>query len=337
MTFEDDFTRDRSIDTKKWNGGAGGTDWCRLDFHGKSGGDYMFREGSDPCGQHYDGCTLSRTNGLEMRSPGSPSAALQTGGTTAKNAKFIQKFGYWEARFKVPHNTHGEGTGLHSDFWMHPIPEGIRSPTEWLPEINVGERPTWDANLDKANNKIYFGIHDYGDHGVRHDNAYGGNYGTTPLTDLSADWHTYGLYWRDDGSGPYGSMQFYLDGKPLEKPYTLNASSTNMASGIYIFLLLDNDNKGADWKNNPFCVQYVRVWRLDPKPIVVQGPQAATTGPNLMPDSSFESMDPRAFTLDAPFRLAPDPQAHSGRSTLTAFRSRPRFTSAARPGRTGSF
>ena len=91
-----------------------------------------------------------------------PSAALQTGGTTAQNAKFIQKFGYWEARFKVPHNTHGEGTGLHSDFWMHPIPEGVGSPTEWLPEINVGERPTWDANLEKANNQIYFGIHDYG-------------------------------------------------------------------------------------------------------------------------------------------------------------------------------
>ena len=114
----------------------------------------MFAETSDPCGQHYEGCTLNRTNGLEMRSPGAPSAALQTGGTTAQNAKFIQKFGYWEARFKVPHNTHGEGTGLHSDFWMHPIPEGIRSPTEWLPEINVGERPTWDASLDKANNQI---------------------------------------------------------------------------------------------------------------------------------------------------------------------------------------
>jgi len=264
MTFDDEFTQDRSINTNKWNGGAGGTDWCSLDFHGKTGGGWMFNETSDPCGQHYDGCTLSRTNGLEMRSPGAPSAALQTGGTTARNAKFIQKFGYWEARFKVPHNTHGEGTGLHSDFWMHPIPEGLRSPTEWLPEINVGERPTWDAGLDKANNKIYFGIHDYGAHGVRHDGAYGGPHGTSPLTDLSADWHTYGLYWRDDGSGPYGSMQFYLDGSPLWPPYTLNASSTNMASGIYIFLLLDNDDKGADWKNNPFCVQYVRVWRLEP-------------------------------------------------------------------------
>ena len=128
---------------------------------------------------------------------------------------------------------------------------------------NVGERATWDANLDKANNKIYFGIHDYGPDGARKDNAYGGPYGTSPLTDLSADWHTYGLYWRDDGSGPYGSMQFYLDGKPLWSPYTLSSSATNMASGIYMFLLLDNDQKGGD-PTNAFLVQYVRVWRLDP-------------------------------------------------------------------------
>lgn len=256
MTFDDEFTQDASLNTHLWNGGAGGTDWCSLNFHGKSGGAYMFNETGDPCAQRYDGCTLSRANGLEMRSPGAPSAALQTGGTTAKNAKFIQKFGYWEARFKVPHNIEGEGRGLHSDFWMHPIPEGTGSPTEWLPEINVGERPTWDASLDKANNQLYFGIHDYG-----HD--YGGTYGASPLVDLSADWHTYGLYWKDDGSGAYGSMQFYLDGVPLWSPYTLKSSSTNMASGIYMFLLLDNDQKGGS-ATNAFLVQYVRVWRLDP-------------------------------------------------------------------------
>ena len=75
VTFEDDFTKDRQIDKNKWNGGAGGTDWCKLDFHGKPGGAWMFAETNDPCGQHYDGCTLSRTNGLEMRSPGAPSAS----------------------------------------------------------------------------------------------------------------------------------------------------------------------------------------------------------------------------------------------------------------------
>jgi hypothetical protein len=258
MTFDDEFTQDGSIDKSKWNGGAGGTDWCSLIFQrfGKSGGDYMFREGSDPCGQHYDGLTLSRTNGLEMQSPGFPSAAMQTGGTTVENAKFIQKFGYWEARFKEPHSTHGEGRGIHPDFWMHPIPEGVGSPSEWLPEIDVGERPVWDAKLERANNKLYFGIHDYG-----YD--YNGYYGTSPLTDLAADWHTYGLYWRDDGSGPYGSMQFYLDGSPLGSPYTLRSGDTNMANGIYMFLSVDNDQTGGS-PTNPFLVQYVRVWRLDP-------------------------------------------------------------------------
>ena len=256
MTFDDEFTKDRSIDKRKWNGGAGGTDWGSLSFHGKSGGDVMFNEGSDPSGQRYDGCTVSKENGLEMRTPGSPSAALQTGGTTVQNCKFIQKFGYWEASIKIPSSANGEGKGIHSDIWMHPIPEGVGSPTEWLPEIDVGERPTWDSRLESANNKMYFGIHDYG-----YD--YGGPCGTTPLTDLSVDWHTYGLYWRDDGSGPYGSMQFYLDGKPLWSPYILRAKSTNMASGIYMFLSLDNDRSGGS-PINPFLIRYVRVWRLDP-------------------------------------------------------------------------
>lgn len=45
--------------------------------------------------------TLSRTNGLEMRSAGAPSVALQTSGTTAQNAKLIQKFGFWEASINL--------------------------------------------------------------------------------------------------------------------------------------------------------------------------------------------------------------------------------------------
>jgi hypothetical protein len=270
ITFDDEFTRDSSINANKWSGGAGGTDWCSLKFHGKSGGAYMFREDRDPCGQHYDGITLSSTNGLEMRSPGFPSAAIQTGGTTAQNAKFIQKFGYWEARFKVPHSTNGEGRGVHSDFWLHPIPEGVRSPVEWTPEIDVGERPVWDATLERANNMMFFGIFDYGkeygpprpfDHGSQIE--YGGFFGASPLTDLSAHWHRYGLYWRDDGSGPYGSMQFYVDGRPSGSPYTLSSLDTNMANGIYMFLSVDNDQTGGS-STNPFLVQYVRVWRLDP-------------------------------------------------------------------------
>ncbi len=46
------------------------------------------------------------------------------------------------------------------------------------------------------------------------------------------------------------------------------------------------------------------------------------SGPNLMADSSFESMETRAVTLDTPFRVAADPQAHSGKADVQATLSR---------------
>ncbi|MBV9469388.1 MAG: hypothetical protein JOZ57_09085, partial [Abitibacteriaceae bacterium] len=59
-----------------------------------------------------------------------------------------------------------------------------------------------------------------------------------------------------------------------------------------------------------------------PKPTVVRGTQASSTGPNLMADASFESLDTRAFTLDTPFRIAADPHAHSGQFDMQATLSR---------------
>ena len=59
-----------------------------------------------------------------------------------------------------------------------------------------------------------------------------------------------------------------------------------------------------------------------PKSLLVRGTQAGTTGPNLMADSSFESMDTQVFTLDTPFRVAADPHAHSGKADVQATLSR---------------
>jgi hypothetical protein len=59
-----------------------------------------------------------------------------------------------------------------------------------------------------------------------------------------------------------------------------------------------------------------------PKPIMVRGTEAGMIGPNLLADSSFESMETRAFTLDAPYRVAADPQAHSGKADVQATLSR---------------
>jgi hypothetical protein len=54
----------------------------------------------------------------------------------------------------------------------------------------------------------------------------------------------------------------------------------------------------------------------------VPGSQAATTGPNLMADSSFESMDTQVFHITTPFRVTADPQAHSGQADVQATLSR---------------
>ncbi len=59
-----------------------------------------------------------------------------------------------------------------------------------------------------------------------------------------------------------------------------------------------------------------------PKPIVVRGTHAGMTGPNLMADSSFESIETSAFTLDPPFRIVIDPYAHTGKADVQATLSR---------------
>jgi hypothetical protein len=55
-----------------------------------------------------------------------------------------------------------------------------------------------------------------------------------------------------------------------------------------------------------------------PEPLVVRGTQAGMDGPNLMADSSFESIDSRVFSLDRPFRMVADTHAHSGKADVQA-------------------
>lgn len=69
------------------------------------------------------------------------------------------------------------------------------------------------------------------------------------------------------------------------------------------------------------CVSAV-AWSVSssplPEPVTVRGTPAGVTGPNLMADASFESMDTRAFSLEAPFRVAADPHAHTGKADVQA-------------------
>ena len=52
------------------------------------------------------------------------------------------------------------------------------------------------------------------------------------------------------------------------------------------------------------------------------GTEAGPAGPNLLADASFESMDAKAFRVEAPFTVAADANAHSGKADLQATLSR---------------
>jgi hypothetical protein len=270
ITFDGEFTQDSGVDGNLWNAGASNTDWCASTLFwfsgtgqlGNYGGNYMFNEPEDdPC-QSYPGTVsfdpsfgFGMTTGPQWGdsngvSQGSPDAAIQTGGPTANAAKFIQTYGFWEASVRKSTTTGGP----HFDFWMHAIPEcNDGTPGCWLPEIDVGEQPVWDASADASNTQLSFSMWDYSgscssivDVGV----------------DLTADFHTYAVWWNNDGSGPYGSMTFYFDGNQVLGPCVVSSQATNIASGLYTLLSLDGGSNGN--LGNPDWVRWVRAWQLAP-------------------------------------------------------------------------
>jgi Glycosyl hydrolases family 16 len=283
LTFDDEFTRDSGLNQSLWNGGASNTDWCASTqfwyangAYGNNGGNWIFTEPENtPCQNNPGSISFDSSLGLGMQTgaqsnnglieTGPPDAAIQSGGPTASTAKFVQMYGYWEASVMKSPATGGP----HFDFWMHPIPE-CNDGTQgcWLPQIDVGEQPAWDASEDNSETYLYFGYDD------SNGNSCGGviNVGV----DLTADFHTYAVWWNNDGSGPYGSFTFYFDGTPVIGPCVASAESTNLASGIYQLLSVDGGATGNT--GYPDWVRYVRVWELtavaSPPPLPQPGPPA---------------------------------------------------------------
>ena len=269
ITFDDEFTQDSGVNGSLWNAGASNTDWCASTLFwfnypdgaaqlGNNGGNYMFNEPEDdPCQSNPGTVSFDSSLGFGMTTgpqyldssgvgQGSPDAAIQTGGPTANAAKFIQTYGFWEASIRKSTTTGGP----HFDFWMHPIPEcNDGTPGCWSPEVGVGEQPSWDPAADNSNTQLQFGLGDcvsIVDVGVN----------------LTADFHTYAMWWNNNGSGPYGSMTFYFDGNQVLGPCVVSSQATNMASGIYTLLSVDGGSNGN--LGNPDWVRWVRAWQLAP-------------------------------------------------------------------------
>jgi hypothetical protein len=131
-----------------------------------------------------------------------------------------------------------------------------------LPEVDIGEQPSWQA-AGTYNQLTSFGVAD----------ANGGSFGPGIIdasADLSADFHTYGVWWNDDGSGPFGSMSFYLDGQGVGGG-VLSGANTEINSGMYMLLNIDNGTDDGSYKScslpeqaNATTVKSVKVWHLVP-------------------------------------------------------------------------
>jgi beta-glucanase (GH16 family) len=165
-----------------------------------------------------------------------PTPAGRAYGTAVATSrgKFSQRYGYFEASIKMPHDAHG----LWPAFWMVP------TDLSWPPEIDIvewlGTEPTTD----------YMTLH-YGT--AKRHRQWGTTY-TGP--DFSANFHKFGLLWTPR------SVTWYVDG-------VVRATTSTQIPSAVMYLILNNNTGG--WNGNAvdsttifpavFSVDYVRVYR----------------------------------------------------------------------------
>jgi beta-glucanase (GH16 family) len=253
MAFDDEFNHDSAVNTSKWNGGGGGVPWC-------GNGDNI--EGNQSCVQDYSRTTIMPGVGVALQ----PIQSIQESAGMNTYGKFSQKFGYFEFKAKMPTDANGEGDGYHPDLWF--LPNGK---TNWL--LGCGNAGVQASELDEAeedvgpDNLATMGT-SFMDYVTCDNTSY--PQPSSSHGDLSASFHTYALYWRNDGSGPYGSMQSYVDGIPQAK-YTMDSRASLYGDPIYIMMTMDPCVEApffggaacdsATSANDPLIVQYVRVWQ----------------------------------------------------------------------------
>lgn len=167
------------------------------------------------------------------------SGAVSTGGsdysTPPKKPGFTFRYGYVEARIKVP-----AGQGLVPAFWM---PMADRT---WPPEIDIMEilgndpaRTTMHYHYRRANGT--------------HANVGDGWRGP----DFSADWHTFGVDWQP------GSLIWYVDG--VERARYTDATVTDKRAYLLLNLSVGGTWSGSPDASTPFpaelLVDWVRVFQ----------------------------------------------------------------------------
>ncbi|MGH9586460.1 MAG: hypothetical protein ACRD3F_05875 [Acidobacteriaceae bacterium] len=227
----DNFDQDNSINQALWNGGTGGgmpSGFCRTPATscGYTGDDCKSYFGTYPRPPF---ATIVPGNGLVIQAthaaPGdlkyhdNKMADIQSyGKITIHPGSFVE----WQA--KLPTDRHGEGDGWHIDLWCTTL---VRHQCSDSSEVDVAEKVLSVADSSKA----HYVVHDQpqGLHTVIQT-----TYSAAGSPDLSAGFHTYGLFWRNDHLGKQGSLEAYIDGKPIvDHPVPINDPS--WSSGAYCY------------------------------------------------------------------------------------------------------
>ena len=150
--------------------------------------------------------------------------------------RFESTYGFFEMRAKVP-----SGQGLWPAFWMLP------STQESKPEIDIMEL------LGHRPDVLELHFH------YRNENGDSRNVGhEVRVSDLSADWHVYGVEWSPE------AIVWYLDGKEMWR-----YEDTSRIPNEPLYMIL-NLAVGGNWPGDPdettvflaeMKVDYVRAWQ----------------------------------------------------------------------------
>jgi hypothetical protein len=264
---DDHFDKDDSIRQSLWNGGTGGgmpKGFCGTvaTSCGYTGKDCERYFGTYPDPPY---AAIVRGLGLVIQATHAPPGDTgyydnQMADIQSYSKITIHPGSFVEWVVKMPTDRHGEGDGWHVDLWCSTL---VRHRCDNSSEVDVAEKVLSAENSSTAN----YIVHDQpeGVHTVL-EAAYKAPGGV----DLSDDFHTYGLYWRDDHLGKQGSFQAYIDGTPIvDRAAPINDPSWE--SGAYCYAgwmqqALEVFGGGAKVgpntsSKNPLIVKRFTVWQ----------------------------------------------------------------------------
>lgn len=233
------------------------------------------------------------------------------------NAKFYQKYGYFEARLKLP-----RGLGVWPAFYLYSSDTGYYpTDTVWLrPEIDIMEaypgggvdggwgtsdlRPTnyggtvWKPDVcDQTQSCHSVEGGTTWSHGFQHFDPQTG-------PDLSAQFYTYACLWDSTG------VEFFWDGTSIGK-----VPATDQTYRMFMYLDLwygsasgtPNTTDTPQGPSNAYSIDWVRAWKLADGSSTISG-----TAPLYVPNTGSNT---------TPTPIVPSPATSSGTFTITSVTS----------------